>query len=76
MKYFPVTARYSPAKALCQAEGGNLIKIDSKEKFDIFKDNHGMLIFCNYNVNVKRFKNCEIDNDCNKQNTIIWIRSC
>ncbi|XP_052692703.1 uncharacterized protein LOC128170978 [Crassostrea angulata] len=40
LKYFPVLARYLSARNLCQAEDGDLIKIDSKEKFDIFKDYH------------------------------------
>lgn len=42
LKYFPVLARYSSARNLCKAEGGNLIRFDSQEKFDIFKDYHGM----------------------------------
>ncbi|XP_052695677.1 uncharacterized protein LOC128174082 [Crassostrea angulata] len=40
MKYFPVPASYSTAQANCQAEGADLIKIDSQEKYDIFKDYH------------------------------------
>nr|XP_034319372.1 uncharacterized protein LOC117687235 [Crassostrea gigas] len=40
MKYFPVPASYSTAQANCQAEGADLIKIDSKEKYDIFNDYH------------------------------------
>lgn len=40
LKYFPVPASYSTAQANCQAEGGDLIKIDSQEKYDIFKDYH------------------------------------
>lgn len=43
LMYFPVPARYSTAKTLCQAGGGNLFKIDSQEKFDLFEDYHGML---------------------------------
>lgn len=43
LKYFPVLARYSSARNLCRAEGGDLIRFDSQEKFDIFKDYHGML---------------------------------
>lgn len=42
LKYFPVLARYSSARNLCKAEGGDLIRFDSQEKFDIFKDYHGM----------------------------------
>nr|XP_019924468.2 uncharacterized protein LOC105332398 [Crassostrea gigas] len=40
LMYFPVPARYSTAKTLCQAGGGNLFKIDSQEKFDLFEDYH------------------------------------
>ncbi|XP_052695678.1 uncharacterized protein LOC128174083 [Crassostrea angulata] len=40
LKYFPVPVSYSTAQANCQAEGTNLIKIDSQEKYDIFKDYH------------------------------------
>eukprot|EP00105_Crassostrea_gigas_P040748 XP_019924896.1 PREDICTED: uncharacterized protein LOC109619397 [Crassostrea gigas] len=40
LKYFPVSARYSSARNLCQAEGGDLIKIDSERKFDIFRKHH------------------------------------
>lgn len=40
LKYFPVPVTYSTAQANCQAEGGDLIKIDSQEKYDIFKDCH------------------------------------
>lgn len=43
LKYFPVPVSYATAKANCQVEGGNLIKIDSQEKYDIFKDYHGVL---------------------------------
>ena len=43
MKYFPVPVIYATAKANCEAEGGNLIKIDSQEKYDIFNDYHGKL---------------------------------
>lgn len=50
--YFPVPARYSSAKTLCQAGGGHLFKIDSQEKFDIFEDYHGMLKLCNCVLNV------------------------
>lgn len=42
LKYFPVPARYSSARNLCQAEGGDLIKIDSQEKYDKFETFHGM----------------------------------
>lgn len=40
---FPRSVTYQSARAFCQAEVGNLIKIDSQEKFDVFKDYHGML---------------------------------
>uniref|UniRef100_K1QEB5 C-type lectin domain-containing protein n=1 Tax=Magallana gigas TaxID=29159 RepID=K1QEB5_MAGGI len=40
LKYFPVPARYSSARNLCQAEGGDLIKIDSQEKYDKFETFH------------------------------------
>lgn len=55
--YFPVLARYSSARNLCQAEGGDLIKIDSQEKYDIFKDYHGMFkLYERFCVTVKRYK--------------------
>nr|XP_019924464.2 uncharacterized protein LOC109619238 [Crassostrea gigas] len=40
LKYFPVPVIYATAKANCEAEGGNLIKIDSQEKYNIFNDYH------------------------------------
>lgn len=46
VKYFPIEVSYSSARANCQAEGGDLIKIDSPEKFDMFKEYHGMFSFC------------------------------
>lgn len=51
LKYYPVPVTYESARALCQTEGADLIKIDSQEKFDVFKDYHGMLNTsnnCNY----------------------------
>lgn len=53
LKYFPVSVTYDSARALCQTDGADLIKIDSQEKFDVFKDYHGMLHVntsnnCNY----------------------------
>lgn len=46
VKYFPIQVSYSSARANCQAEGGDLIKIDSPEKFDMFKEYYGMFSFC------------------------------
>lgn len=43
LKYFPGPVSYSKAQANCQAKDADLIKIDSKEKYDIFNDYHGML---------------------------------
>nr|XP_011434543.2 uncharacterized protein LOC105333334 [Crassostrea gigas] len=40
LKYYPVPVTYDSARARCQADGADLIKIDSKEKFDVFKDYH------------------------------------
>ncbi|XP_052692927.1 uncharacterized protein LOC128171220 [Crassostrea angulata] len=40
LKYYPVPVTYESARALCQTEGADLIKIDSQEKFDVFKDYH------------------------------------
>ncbi|XP_052693543.1 uncharacterized protein LOC128171795 [Crassostrea angulata] len=40
MKYIPEPVSYSTAQANCQAEGADLIKIDSQEKYNIFKDYH------------------------------------
>lgn len=37
LMYFPVPARYSTAKTLCQAGGGNLFKIDSQEKIRLIR---------------------------------------
>lgn len=45
LKYFPVSVSYSTAQTNCQAKGANLIKIDSQQKYDIFKDYHGMFEF-------------------------------
>lgn len=42
LKYVPVHSTYSSAKLSCDAEGGDLIKIASQKKFDIFKRHHGM----------------------------------
>lgn len=41
LKYFPVPVSYYSARLLCQAEGGDLIKIDSVKKFNIFNSYHG-----------------------------------
>lgn len=41
--YFPVPVTYESFRSLCQADGADLIKIDFQEKFEVFKDYHGML---------------------------------
>lgn len=43
LKYVSETASYPEAAQHCQAEGGDLIKLDSKLKFDIMKNYLGML---------------------------------
>uniref|UniRef100_K1PDA1 Uncharacterized protein n=1 Tax=Magallana gigas TaxID=29159 RepID=K1PDA1_MAGGI len=40
LKYFPGPVSYSTAQANCRAQDADLIKIDSQEKYDIFKDYH------------------------------------
>lgn len=47
---------YLAAKANCQAKGGSLIKIDSKEKYDIFKDYHGIIYCAITNISKPEFK--------------------
>lgn len=54
LKYFPVPVTYDSARARCQADGAHLIKIDSKEKFDVFKDYHGMLTFLKLYFNTNK----------------------
>ncbi|XP_052693542.1 uncharacterized protein LOC128171792 [Crassostrea angulata] len=41
LMYFPGPVSYSTAQANCHAQDADLIKIDSQEKYDIFKDYHG-----------------------------------
>lgn len=38
------------------AKGGSLIKIDSKEKYDIFKDYHGIIYCAITNISKPEFK--------------------
>ena len=38
LKYVPDSVRYSQAKVYCEADGGDLIRIDSTLKYDIFKN--------------------------------------
>ena len=38
LKYVPDSVRYTQARAHCEAEGGDLIKIDTTLKYDIFKE--------------------------------------
>lgn len=47
LKYFQGPVSFSTAQTKCQAEEADLIKIDSREKYEIFKDYHGMFELCN-----------------------------
>ena len=38
MKYVPHSVQYTLARAHCREEGGDLIKIDTTLKYDIFKE--------------------------------------
>ena len=38
LKYVPNPVRYTLARAHCEAEGGDLIRIDTTLKYDIFKE--------------------------------------
>ena len=38
LKYVPDSVRYTQARAHCEAEGGDLIRIDTTLKYDIFKE--------------------------------------
>ena len=38
LKYVPDSVRYTQARAHCEAEGGDLIRIDTTLKYEIFKE--------------------------------------
>lgn len=48
LKYVGINVTYPSAVANCQAERSSVIKIDSQEKFDIFKDYVGTNVYIIY----------------------------
>ena len=44
LKYVPDLVRYTQARALCKADGADLIRMDTTLKFDLFKEFLGMSI--------------------------------
>lgn len=53
LKFTGVNVTYPSAVANCQAERSSVIKIDSQEKFDIFKHYVGTNVYIIYSLYIK-----------------------